>query len=265
MSALPGIICERCNSPAPKRAPGKQKYCEPCSDICNAERKVRWAKANRKPTVPGQYKGANAERRLMLAQIGKEAAPDVRTGMVEAVREVELAWLVRVAMPFSYVASKNAVYSLRKGGHVSMRRDSKAWRDALIAKVKQGIRGREVRENKVWIDIFVQKDNHKGDAINLVDLVCDAVKKAIDVDDRWFSIRRVDWEIVKSEPHVFVGIGQEDVESARACSCCGRILTLACFTKSKGNRLGVGRECNECRRALGRVRKPVQDTARGEG
>ena len=77
--------------------------------------------------------------------------------------------------------------------------------------------------------------------------MCDAIKKAIKIDDRWFCIRRLDWEIIKTNPKLYVGVGQTSNEDVRICSYCGRILPLDRFIKDNKNRLGVRRECNECR------------------
>jgi uncharacterized Zn-finger protein len=105
--------------------------------------------------------------------------------------------------------------------------------------LESAISGKKIYRNKVWIDIFVQKPDHRGDAINFVDLIADAIKVAIGIDDRWFSIRRVDWQIVKENPRIFIGIGQQDLFDSKICSYCGRILPEKNFSKS-------GRECREC-------------------
>ena len=49
---------------------------------------------------------------------------------------------------------------------------------------------------KIWLALMVEKTTPRSDAINVIDLVCDGVKKAIEVDDRWFALWRVDWRIV---------------------------------------------------------------------
>jgi hypothetical protein len=118
--------------------------------------------------------------------------------------------------------------------------------------MQSALRGRDIKQNKLWIDLFVQKPDARGDAVNLVDLVCDALKKAAGVDDRWFSIRHLDWEIVKVNPQIFVGLGQEEVSDVQACSCCGRLLTFDAFGKRKSNKSGIGRVCYECRRSVDR-------------
>lgn len=103
--------------------------------------------------------------------------------------------------------------------------------------------------NKVWIDILVQKPDHRGDAVNVIDLVCDALKDALPVDDRWFCIRRLDWEIAKENPRLFIGIGQASDQDCQICSYCGQIKELEAFNRSRSRPLGVGRECKDCRRA----------------
>ncbi len=121
-------------------------------------------------------------------------------------------------------------------------------REAIISRLRQGLHCVRIAHNKVWLDILVQKPNHKGDAVNVVDLICDAVKEAVGVDDRWFSIRRLDWEIVKENPRLFVGIGQDSDVDSQVCSYCGQIKPFEEFGQRKRSRLGIGRECRECRR-----------------
>ncbi len=160
-----------------------------------------------------------------------------------------LLWRVCAAVPFSYAASKNHIYALTlKKGHVSLRRESRALRGRITAALRAAIGGRRVAHNKVWIDVLVQKPNHKGDAVNVVDLVCDAVKDALPVDDRWFCIRRLDWEVCKNDGQLIVGVGQESDADSQVCSYCGLIRPLEQFNASRHQPLGVGRECKICRR-----------------
>lgn len=187
---------------------------------------------------------------------GIEISQSQALGMLHAVEPPELAWLVRVAVPFDWAASKNHIYALRSGaGHVTLRAESSSYRDLITWKIKAALRDHRVAHNKIWIDIFVQKPNHRGDAVNVVDLVCDAVKTAVGVDDRWFSIRSVDWEIVKENPQIFVGVGQENVGDALACSSCGRVLLLAEFPRDRNGPLGVRRNCRDCTKARKRPSK----------
>lgn len=163
-------------------------------------------------------------------------------------RTVELDWLVRINVPFSYSASKNHIWSNTARGHVFMRSESREWRDMTINRVQNALSDVRIKQNRLWIDIFVQKPDHRGDAVNFVDLICDAIKRAIPLDDRWYSLRRVDWEIVKGEPSIFIGIGQEiGVEDCQVCSYCGGIHTFEKFTKNRSTKSGYSRVCRECR------------------
>lgn len=165
-----------------------------------------------------------------------------------AAEPIECHWLARVAVPFTYAASKNHLYTLRHAGHIALRREGRAKRQEITLALRHALHGRRVAHNKVWIDILVQKPNHRGDAVNVIDLVCDAIKDAIPVDDRWFCIRRLDWEIAKVAPKLFVGIGQDSLADCQVCSYCGQIRPLHQFNKHSGGHLGVGRECKDCRR-----------------
>ncbi len=172
------------------------------------------------------------------------------------VSEPGLLWMLRVAVPFDYSASKNHIYALTGANHITLRREAKAKRSEIALALRLGLGQQKVAHNKVWLDILVQKPNHRGDAVNVVDLVCDAVKDALPVDDRWYCIRRLDWEIVKHDPQLVIGIGQDTDVDAQVCSYCGRIKPLADFTKARDQPLGVGRECRDCRRGT-----PVTQTS----
>ena len=110
------------------------------------------------------------------------------------------------------------------------------YKNFIAGRVRQSLEGISVVQNKVWIDILAQKPNHKGDAINVVDLVCDAIQEGCGVDDRWFCIRHLDWEIVKSNPRLFIGIGQASDVPVQVCSSCGVALPFECFTKERLSR-----------------------------
>jgi hypothetical protein len=97
------------------------------------------------------------------------------------------------------------------------------------------------------VSIFVQKTNHRGDAINVIDLVCDAIKDAVGLDDRWYSLSSVDWEIVKANPRIFISIGQDSDEDCQVCSHCGDIKALSAFNRNVHARMGVTRICKDCR------------------
>lgn len=123
---------------------------------------------------------------------------------------------------------------------------------------KEALKGRRIAHRKTWVSFFVQKPNHKCDAINVVDTVCDALKKVMGLDDRWFSIGQVDWEIVREQGRIYIRVAQESDEDTLSCSHCGRVLTLDNFHKNRSGPLGRGRVCLDCTRVLNEHRKKAR-------
>lgn len=224
-----------------------QRYCPSCSAERDRERKRRSAKkAGKRILTPEQRASAKAKQKTdrdgLLAR-GASLSVEARRGPTwYADSEPCVHKLLRVAVPFDYSLSKNSLWSNTAKGHVFMRAEIKAARRAIALCIKSTAKrtGFKVFTGKVWIDLLVQKPDHRGDAVNVLDMVCDAAKDALGVDDRWFSVRRLDWEIVKVDPLIYIGISQEITEDHRVCSCCGGQWPLGMF---KGER----RECANCR------------------
>lgn len=241
VAEAPVITCAQCGVSEIRRGPG-QKYCAPCSEVRDLARKSKWAREHPQKKDPA----AAVARKSEVKRRGDErnAALTERFGISNT---PELVWFARIAVPFSYAASKNHIYSIRSAGHVFLRKEGKAMRSAITLAIKSAVRDAPIRQHKVWLDIYVEKPDHRGDAVNVVDLVCDAVKDAIGIDDRWFCIRKLDWQI-KRNGMLYVGLGQEEVEDSRVCSACGLIQPFSMFNKNKHGIDGIGRECVECRR-----------------
>lgn len=211
---------------------GMRKYCWTCSERADLKRK--------------NVSDTKREGRALGKEIGAPKSAALARSLVEGRPTPEMHWQVRFSVPFSYAASKNHIYALRARGHVHLRQESRDLKALITNNLREVMGDIPVAHNKVWIDILVQKSNHRGDAINVVDLVCDGIKKALPVDDRWYSIRSLDWEIVREGGRIFIAVGQEDVGDAQVCSYCGQILPLDRFKKSKGRHLNVGTECLSC-------------------
>jgi hypothetical protein len=246
------IVCDECGDQTPRRGPF-QKYCVRCSRKRAAS---RTRKASKQIGPRSQRQQSYDRKRSSLVEAGKRiSAAHTKTKVLwDASEAPALLWLARVTVPFQYAASKNHIYAL-SGWHVALRRESRAIKDAIVLQLRAALRHHKVVQNKVWIDLLIEKPDHKGDAINVVDLVCDAIKEAIDVDDRWFSIRRLDWRIKKDQPQLIIGVGQDTDEHAQVCSYCGRALPFDFFYKAKGRKFGIGRECRECLQLARRIAK----------
>lgn len=224
------INCADCGVDVPNASP-VQRYCATCSSMRNA---------------------ASAPSRRWVERIIPTRRPaHAATLRWDVDRPLELRWYLRFALPYSEVMSKNAIFGRGRGGHVFIRKESKQAKERIARAAHEC--ADKVVQNRVWVDLFVQKPSHKSDAINVVDLVCDGLKVGLGIDDRWFSIRRVDWQVVRVDPQVYVGVGQEDVCASQVCSFCGDVKPLTEFSGNRSNAGGHNRYCKVCvakRRAL---------------
>lgn len=232
--ALDTIVCASCGCDAIKRGP-MQMYCAPCSAAKDDARRYK-----RKRPAP------NSEETRRGEQISSE---NTRRSLVDVSHLLTGgAWFASFKVPFSPAASKNFVWGMaRGGGHVFKRQQSRDYQALIELKVRSAVRDQKIFHNKVWIDLFVQKPNHKSDAINVISVICDGIKRGLGLDDRWFCIRQVDWEIAKRDPQIFISISQDEARDIQPCSHCGRLLTLENFNKKKNMVLGVDRACRDCR------------------
>lgn len=242
--------CADCGVTCVRRSPS-QRYCTPCSGARDTARKAAWGRENPQPFTP--EKAVAAQRRMSeIREAGAERSIASRASMTWPLDrdDPESAHTVhRIAVPFSYSASKNAVWRMGRGGHVYARQEANNYRALIANMLRSG--GPRWFQAKLWIDIFVEKPNHRGDAVNVVDLVCDAIKDATGVDDRWYSIWRLDWSIVKENPRLIIGVRQSAVQDQQICSSCGVAwpLTAEHFQRNRSMKSGFTRNCKPCTHA----------------
>lgn len=236
------LICERCEKSVVRTAP-MQRYCRECSEEKSKERARLWARVNPSPKPVHQ----RAVTKRIQKEVDNGLDNSITTKPFVSGREsdrLDFMHVLIVKIPFSYGYSKNAIYTLntRSRGHVHMREEARSLRTYLSTRIKNSINlnGMKFYQAKVYLDIHVEKPDHRGDAVNVIDSVCDGVKDAIGVDDRWFSIRNLDWDIVKTDPQITVGIYQAATEDYKVCHRCGRIFPLS--------ELPRGRVCMDCRK-----------------
>lgn len=86
--------------------------------------------------------------------------------------------------------------------------EAKRAEDRLHYELKKGIGRVAFSTNKVYIDIKVFKPRVNTDAINFIDAIADVLKVVIKVDDRWFSLKGLDWELDRENPRIIVKLYQ---------------------------------------------------------
>lgn len=233
---------------------GPQKYCAECSRKINWARKNEWARRHHKETwQKRRVKSAEeySARRSLLKKLGSDESAKSAKGILwDSNMLPVLVNELKLKIPFTYALSKNFQWGYHQAGYVHLRSEARAARDGLTAAIVAA--KPSFVQGKIWVDICVQKPEQRGDAVNFVDAICDAVKKGIGIDDRWFSLRRVDWQVVKEDPWIIVSIGQEYTEPHNICSYCGALKHFSKFTGKKK----IGKECRDCRQKI-RGSKPA--------
>lgn len=239
--------CGECGQVFLKRS-GVHRFCESCSQKRDLIRKKLWARDH--PPSEAVVRAAYLKTKSRIVTAGadrnKAANGDVTIDWEADLPLPPQAWSIRFCIPFTYSASKNHIYSSRRIGHTFLRRESRSVRESIEAATRDGVAQLNVVQAKVYLDILVQKPDHLGDAVNVIDLVCDGVKRGLGVDDRWFCLRRVDWQIAKDDPQLVIGVSQSDREHHQVCSHCGLIQPLTQFRKKRTNKMGVDRICKPC-------------------
>lgn len=228
--------CQLCGGAYVRRGPFS-KFCPPCAEARKAERQRQWAREHPQKLHPEKEKAKRAEIRKELRIAGPALSEPVPLLSRMLAPPPELLWYTAVQFPFSYSLSKNRIWGRSKTG-MFLRPEVRRSHQDLAGLIAKAMEGRPVVKAKVWLDIWVEKPNHKGDAVNVVDFICDSLKKAIGVDDRWFCIRRLDWSVSKRKPMVLLGFGQTTTKDTRLCSLCGR--------EREDEQMKCRRECREC-------------------
>lgn len=161
--------------------------------------------------------------------------------------EIDLLWRAEAVVPFDYDWSKNRVWLKTRGHKKRLSPGARAHRRRLALELARDLGDRRIRHNRLWLGINVQKPDHKGDALNVLDLVSDAVQDATGLDDRWYQIAGLTWGVDKENPRLIVWIGQEDLTDAQVCGRCGMVLPFDAFHRNRSTptkRSGVCRTCS---------------------
>lgn len=179
-----------------------------------------------------------------------------------------LLWQRRVEFPFDPALSKNKIVrvGIGRGKSRTVYNDKAhaAGRTALASEFKKRLKGQRVAHNKVWLDIVVYLPNHRYDAVNFVDAVCDALKTVIPVDDKWYSIQNLDWQVDPENPRIVVNVGQESDKDVKWCAGgCNRVRPFGDFYINKHKKKDyLSSYCKECSRESKRRSKGVANARR---
>lgn len=117
--------------------------------------------------------------------------------------------LATVRVTYNSKLSKNARIANRfKGFYIKP--DAKAAEATLEYELTLALKRVKMYNNKVYLEIFVCKPRTNIDAINFLDAIADVLKRVIGVDDKWFSIKSLDWIVDTKNPYIVVKLYQPE-------------------------------------------------------
>lgn len=217
--------CIKCEAQIILNSP-VQKYCKRCA---KEEIRLRDNKRTRKRRIKS--------RPLIVRKGLKLNNTQPKTGLLWKfnIPEPDFNLLFSFKIPFDQNLSKNNMKRYARG-HYYLNPSTRTAQEEIMYKVKAA----QISwvQTKTYLEIFVEKPNNRADAINFIDTIADAISEAIQVNDRWFCIGRVDWQIKKVDPQIYITIKQDSITELAACFNCGRLLPKKLFSH---------RTCPDCR------------------
>lgn len=217
----------------------KHLYCRKCSNLRAGIRRQKWVERNgpSRESLESRHRREQLKKHVgMLRSLDNVPAFPDRPGAVA---------MIDLVFPYDKNVSKNAVYRMTEW-HVAIRDEVRSLRDFIALDVKTKCES-PWPVGKIWIDLFVQKPDHRSDAVNVLDTICDAVKVGLGIDDRWFAVGLIDWSVVKIDPKIFIRIYRFHDLPQRLCSYCGMILATDRFYKNAAVVGGSDRVCKRCK------------------
>lgn len=115
---------------------------------------------------------------------------------------------LKITYPFQPSLNKNKMWKTNLfGGQYFACRPQMEALVLAIASQKAKNRIQFAPGRKIMVDLMVYLPNHRSDSQNYLDVILDAVQRAIGINDRWFC-GSWDWEIDKKNPHFEIAISQ---------------------------------------------------------
>lgn len=216
-------ICLSCKKEYERK--NARAYCTECSKMISTA-------LHRKSDIRYRENGGNEKIREKYNKHrlnAKESTKDIDITQYDS----EKGHGVRVVLPFTRDFSKNNMATMN-GRIVRMKR----MRDAMQTLTEEVVLlGHKFYQGKIWLDITIYQPDHFGDALNYIDAFADAIQKAIGINDRWYAIKSLNWQINKSEPRLEIWILQNNKEHHAICQFCGVEKKFSDFNEATQRRL----------------------------
>jgi hypothetical protein len=123
--------------------------------------------------------------------------------------------IATVTCTYSSALSKNARLKRSFRGRLYIAPAAKAAEKVLESELTTGLKGVKMYQNRIYLDIQVNKSRNTVDALNFVDAVADCLKRVIGVDDKWYGIKALDWTLNKTNPSIIIKLYQPERKDAK--------------------------------------------------
>jgi hypothetical protein len=217
-------------------------------------------KDKRGPVAPLASGAGRRDEPRLAPELGRIAK--MERGRPVASPSPLFAWTLEFDVVFDSAVSKNQMWQPISGGRMIQRKESSQFEEAFGNQLRLAMpRELVIVQNVLWLDIFVAKPNHSSDALNVLDVIADAIQDVTGLDDRWYSLLRLDWTVDKDDPRIWVAMGQEvGAVDSQVCGGCGLILPMSPerFHRNRARPSGFHSACKTCvadRRSSGDARE----------
>jgi hypothetical protein len=137
-------------------------------------------------------------------------------------------WVLWFEAPYLAEAhSKNRATGIRTGTGRKVFKPAivQAAKADIVSRMRSGtilLREKKLRvsQARTSVSIRVVKSKQRQDAQNTIDLTCDAIAEALDVDDRWFDVR-ASWVMFPAMSSLQIAVAQFVEHDCAVCSSCG--------------------------------------------
>ena len=196
--------------------------------------------------------------RMRSAALRSRRWADGKTDQARVPSRQDLLWHAQFAVPLVPQAhSKNRAHTLFIAEHIQADGTTKRTpsrfspsiakeaRAEIADAARRSLMGHHIHlvQAKLWVDILVQKSSTRFDAANVLDTVLDGIRDGIGLDDRFYAIRFLDWEVVMADERMLIGMGQMTTIDHQFCMTCGALVPLATLEKVRK----IARVCRVCR------------------
>lgn len=122
---------------------------------------------------------------------------------------------ITLTIPFRTAVSKNRGHRIKQSQYglatIVKTKDLRSYTHEVHWLIRAEIMKKpwKFENGKIWLTVFVYKPRKNADAINVLDTLADIIKNAIEVDDQYFAVRELDYDVDTANPRIILGICQE--------------------------------------------------------